>query len=287
MKPRTTSKLTVQNISLLACTLLLAFFTTGCVIETDGNGGLSGGMCLDQSCTTTCVNDVCDTVCSANDCLPSDDAMEGSCHGMCGMMNEGLSCQCDAACVENGDCCADFEPMCIGGTHEEASGVVVTQTTGDSTSDRSRSDATLSCAERCGAYDANATCQCDSECALQGDCCADLALVCEVSTVTGTGRAASTNSSNANSCQDRCDTYNKEATCQCDDKCVENNDCCTDAASLCKISSATSTPKPTPAANSCVERCGEYSKEATCQCDAKCAENNDCCTDLPTVCSKP
>ncbi len=36
--------------------------------------------------------------------------------------------------------------------------------------------------------------------------------------------------------------------------------------------------------NSCVGRCGTFTQGAPCQCDADCADNGDCCTDIATAC---
>ena len=40
------------------------------------------------------------------------DASGPSCKGICGQEIAGAGCQCDPACVEQGDCCADWKPLC-------------------------------------------------------------------------------------------------------------------------------------------------------------------------------
>ncbi|MCO4763126.1 MAG: hypothetical protein KC502_16535 [Myxococcales bacterium] len=261
---------------------LLALFSTGCVMTIDETGtAFDGGVCLDESCVTTCTNGFCETSCTTNDCTPADTAVVGSCQGRCGEETFGAVCQCDAACIENGDCCGDFEAMCVVETR-----VVRTQV---ATSADTAPEPAGTCAARCGTYDQSASCQCDPQCVEQGDCCADEQALCATSPVKSTPvqprQAASAAAEPvAGSCANRCGDYNKELTCQCDDKCAENGDCCTDLANVC------STPKnkpasPTTSAGSCADRCDEYSKDATCQCDNKCAENGDCCTDLSAMCT--
>ncbi len=228
----TLSTPSAYKLSTFALIIGLAISASGCVIEVDGNGGMSGGMCLDQSCTTTCQGGHCETVCSTDSCLPSDTAVSGSCLGMCGMKFNDASCQCDAACAENGDCCVDFEPVCIAETVHETSGVVITRAAAGSSTDTE--SGALSCDERCGVYDSAAVCQCDAECDAQGDCCADLETMCAVATSAGQGRTSGGASAGAAaSCEARCGEYSDAATCQCDDKCAENNDCCTDLVNVC------------------------------------------------------
>ena len=40
------------------------------------------------------------------------DVEGGSCEGFCGDKNEETGCWCDEYCIEAGDCCGDFEPIC-------------------------------------------------------------------------------------------------------------------------------------------------------------------------------
>lgn len=94
--------------------------------ELSGGDTCGDGVCGDSedadSCAQDCA-DVCgDGVCSdtetadscADDC--SGDDNQDSCEARgCGDFNEAAACQCNDECVEAGDCCDDFEPVCGGG----------------------------------------------------------------------------------------------------------------------------------------------------------------------------
>jgi len=78
---------------------------------------------------------------------------EASCEGRCGTFTAGAACQCDAACSQYGDCCADEAALC----------------------DAPQPSPT-SCVQKCGQ---NAgSCWCDAACAQYGDCCADKVAIC-------------------------------------------------------------------------------------------------------------
>lgn len=79
----------------------------------------------------------------------------------------------------------------------------------------------------------------------------------------------------AQSCAGKCDSaYVKNAACQCDSKCSNNGDCCSDYQSLCG--------KTPP--GSCVGKCGKSDNNWDCNCDSKCVGYGDCCGDLASVC---
>ena len=70
------------------------------------------------------------------------------------MLNIGLdpskSCQCNDACTRYGDCCEDYESVCLG-----------------------------SCVDRCDdGYDETMPCQCNDKCEQYNNCCADKEEVC-------------------------------------------------------------------------------------------------------------
>jgi hypothetical protein len=69
----------------------------------------------------------------------------------CGHPAGPSGCGCDAACVAKGDCCADYQPVCVAPT---------------------------SCAGRCGQVAGGTACGCDAQCDELGDCCADVAQAC-------------------------------------------------------------------------------------------------------------
>lgn len=60
------------------------------------------------------------------------------------------------------------------------------------------------------------------------------------------------------------------SSCQCNDACVEYNDCCDDYAFLC---------------GSCYDRCDAgYDQTFPCQCNDNCEEYNNCCKDKNDIC---
>ncbi|XP_042873740.1 poly(U)-specific endoribonuclease-like [Penaeus japonicus] len=76
-------------------------------------------------------------------------ALGQSCVGRCGV-NDGVSgCQCNSVCSNYGDCCSDYNEVC------------------------------LSCKGRCGeAYVYSKPCQCNNECGSHGNCCSDYDVEC-------------------------------------------------------------------------------------------------------------
>ncbi len=72
----------------------------------------------------------------------------GSCAGACG--GEAAACWCDGACASYGDCCSDYEAVCVAGT----------------------------CVGNCGGASEGA-CWCNAACEAHGDCCDDYVSVCD------------------------------------------------------------------------------------------------------------
>ena len=77
----------------------------------------------------------------------------GSCEGYCGGKAYG-GCWCDNLCEQLGDCCDDYNSVCVPGDNN-----------------------TLSCVGNCGGA-APGGCYCDSLCTKYGDCCLDYAAHC-------------------------------------------------------------------------------------------------------------
>lgn len=76
---------------------------------------------------------------------------KGGAANRCGQFDDNWKCNCDDACKNYNDCCADRGTVCGGG----AGGAD-------------------SCKGKCGTpYDDKAKCQCDEECAGNKDCCSD------------------------------------------------------------------------------------------------------------------
>jgi len=85
---------------------------------------------------------------------------EDSCVGRCNQQGTipGAPCQCNRPCQTFGDCCSDYEQVCL----------------------------TLSsCAGRCNTRNTSLPCQCNKPCVSYGDCCPDYEDLCEGSTGPG------------------------------------------------------------------------------------------------------
>lgn len=145
----------------------------------------------------------------------------------CGQWDNSWKCNCDDACVQMGDCCADKDKVCAGGGSPD------------------------SCQGKCGKYDKNAKCQCDSGCLKEGDCCADYEKLCSG---TSTGET----------CKDRCDdAYDQAKPCQCDAECKDNNDCCPDYSELCEACKPKCDGKEC-GSNGCGGKCGTCAEGKAC-----------------------
>ncbi|ESP01981.1 hypothetical protein LOTGIDRAFT_230532 [Lottia gigantea] len=85
-----------------------------------------------------------------------------SCVGRCNdPVDQSLPCQCNSACTNFGDCCSDYDAVCLG-----------------------QSDS--SCAGRCGSnLDSSKPCQCNSQCKQFNDCCNDYDSLCGGGTGSG------------------------------------------------------------------------------------------------------
>jgi hypothetical protein len=134
--------------------------------------------------------------------------------GSGGSAGEGGNCQCDSACQQYGDCCAN----CGGGSGGSGgSGSAGSGSGGSSGGECScESDCTSygDCCEGCGTGGGSASggssggqCYCDEKCAEYGDCCANC----------GGGGSGSGSGSGGSG-----------PGCYCDAECAQNGDCCSD-----------------------------------------------------------
>ncbi|GMV41147.1 MAG: hypothetical protein AMXMBFR64_28630 [Myxococcales bacterium] len=147
--------------------------TVHCVTRTipEGNlqkwipdGQCNGGQCTpasadgyDGACFGTS-KDQCwgpDWVCECPLCTPDGKCYAPTCEGHCGSdQPTDAGCYCDAACVQYGDCCGDYQQVCGGGGGE-------------------------GCEGKCGSDQPTAAgCYCDDSCVQYGDCCSDYATLC-------------------------------------------------------------------------------------------------------------
>ena len=198
----------------------------------------------------------------------------GSCEHNCltefVYVDEGMTdyCYCDDKCANNGDCCDDYTAACttIASTDESTITTTTTTTTAEPTTASTTTvfnvsqescegqkwlGRELGSVPRCHAgYEHNAGCQCDATCTNIGDCCDDYDDVCHPNGTTTTT---------------------------------------TTIESAITTTTTTSTAGPTPPELlSCEQRCGiKYDAGLQCQCDEKCEQHNECCSDYIDVCAKP
>ncbi len=133
-----------------------------------------------------------------------------SCKGICGNYVFGAACQCDAKCVQNGNCCGDYKTYCGGTT-------------------------TPSCQGKCGSFDPNATCQCNLSCQNFGNCCADYQKVCGGTPSPVCGDGICTVPENATTCAKDCGITPPAMTCKSKADCAPDEICCgmSDGSQVC------------------------------------------------------
>jgi cysteine-rich repeat protein len=76
---------------------------------TDTTGADTGS---DTAVTDTAVTDTGETDTTVTDTTETDAGGSNSCEGRCGKYDAKASCQCDAYCEDEGDCCADYATLC-------------------------------------------------------------------------------------------------------------------------------------------------------------------------------
>jgi hypothetical protein len=88
----------------------------------------------------------------------------------CGTYKSSNPCQCDPNCAKYADCCSDFAATCSG-----SASLPTTKPPAPAPKPNSNSCSTYGC----GGYKSGQSCQCDSACAVYGDCCSDKTAVCK------------------------------------------------------------------------------------------------------------
>merc|ERR1739848_688023 len=112
-----------------------------------------------------------------------------SCAGSCGNFVPGKSCQCDSNCKNTGDCCVDYADLCQKPErrieNEEHEVYVIrkaplpNQRIRSSEIEVEESKALHgTCVGNCYQFNPHDTCQCDSLCMENGDCCQDFTKSC-------------------------------------------------------------------------------------------------------------
>ena len=109
----------------------------------------------------------------------------------CGQWDDAWACNCDDACDQFGDCCADMATVCVsqGG----------------------------SCAGVCGSPDPQGDCYCDEACAQNGDCCSDYEAECSGGSCTPSCDGKQCGS---DGCGGSCGTCEGSFECNADAQCV-------------------------------------------------------------------
>jgi len=87
---------------------------------------------------------------------PDEPDDSGSCEGNCGEKSDA-GCWCDDQCSKYGDCCGDYEQVCVNDEDEDVGG---------------------SCEGSCSGKSPDG-CWCDAKCQKYGDCCEDKKQVCD------------------------------------------------------------------------------------------------------------
>ncbi|XP_055973876.1 uridylate-specific endoribonuclease [Sorex fumeus] len=102
-----------------------------------------------------------------------------SCASRCSeKFNQDAPCQCDPRCPRHGDCCEDFESLCIADLKTPAPSPDL-----EEASEGARASnlytAPTSCRDRCHeAFDRHHACHCNARCHEFGDCCEDFESLC-------------------------------------------------------------------------------------------------------------
>ncbi|MEM6992155.1 MAG: hypothetical protein AAF721_16715 [Myxococcota bacterium] len=167
----------------------------------------------------------------AGDPGPGDDgAGSGTCAGKCGGPGSDDTCYCDSECTGNGDCCTDYSQHCSDGGDGDGDGG------GDGGGEAGDDGAGATCVGRCGAAGSDNSCYCDSECTANGDCCSDYASACPNGGADGgDGGGDGGGGGETATCNGFCGGAGADASCYCDDSCVEAGDCCADYDATCGV----------------------------------------------------
>jgi len=208
-------------------------------------------------------------------------------------------CYCDDKCVENGDCCSDSCAWCghclLAEAKPEESdaqpGVKVSEGIDDDNFQEQL------CQSDCGTIRPSNQCQCDYDCIIYGDCCADFCSAC-IDCSEEPFKTIIKKIEEESTCQSNCGKLKEGGLCQCDEYCVVLGDCCDDACSECGLcplpplhddegEEAFSLPADYPGYDFCKDQgCanGQDKYLTSCFCDPPCLYFGDCCSDACEEC---
>jgi agmatine/peptidylarginine deiminase len=142
-----------------------------------------GKQCGSDGCGGSCGTCAAGSTCNASgQCVAT---AGGSCVGKCGVQSGPNGCWCDNQCAQYGDCCADYQQVCVVGT----------------------------CEGNCGGK-SDGACYCDAQCTQSNDCCTDYQAECVCQPQCGGKQCGS------NGCGGSCGTCAAGSTCNASGQCV-------------------------------------------------------------------
>eukprot|EP00928_Gymnodinium_smaydae_P046335 TRINITY_DN30866_c0_g1_i1.p1 TRINITY_DN30866_c0_g1~~TRINITY_DN30866_c0_g1_i1.p1 ORF type:complete len:567 (+),score=24.50 TRINITY_DN30866_c0_g1_i1:49-1749(+) len=207
------------------------------------------------------------------------DWTSSKCAGSGCFYQEGKSCQCSSKCKQYGNCCYDYDSVCVHHGSNNCAGL------------------------GCGAYHPSSSCQCNEGCVQHGNCCSDYNAVCKG------GHGGS------KKCAQLGCGYHSRSSCQCNAACTQNGNCCSDYKYVCAAKYGASTDKcatlgcgfhqnaPCQCNSECVRHgncCADYKSRCvhtcaelgcgfhpghSCQCNGACMQHGNCCRDFASKCS--
>jgi hypothetical protein len=249
----------------------------------DSGGDIGDGTGVDGPiASTSCGNSVCEADLGENsfDC-PVDcpvDTGPATCANLCGAYNVQWTCQCEADCVVFGDCCEDYQLYCPQGV------------CGDGACGHDENVA--SCAQDCaGSYQDTFVPCLEQQCGTEWSACGDYpGCMGAWSCLTTCGPDLG--------CVDLCEgAMDDTAKARMDGMldCGKTAGCFSEQGAIdvicgdgeCEVGEFASTcPEDCkkPGASSCKDRCGAFTQNAPCQCDASCEKYGECCADFEALC---
>lgn len=221
---------------------------------------------------------------------------------------ESDPCQCFPGCETYGNCCSDFQAVCMNSKEEFRPADPQEVPTEAPTTPKPHAFAapvhhfaapaaekvaeviTGNCAKfGCGGpYHPGHSCQCNAACLNHGSCCHDFTTHCKS---TAAESHAQSPKPGSGSCADYgCDSFEKTQSCQCNADCSLHGNCCPDFHEECKGSAGKVAHNygHYGSGTSCaIIGCGKFIAGQPCQCNAGCHHHSNCCPDYDATCGLP
>jgi hypothetical protein len=216
----------------------------------------------------------------------------------CTSYDPTATCQCDSTCEDYGDCCDDYMTLCVsgdvdGGIPSGDGGLEIAgDDAGSDNADGGNVDEEL-CADRgCFDYAYGASCQCDSLCVFQGDCCADYEAFCSVQDNSDAGNIIDPGSGEDEEASDGdADVESLDAGLVTPVMDSGMASVSIDAGAISEMSTPGEEAEDAGLSEvdseqtSCEERgCYAFDPTQSCQCDGYCKYEGDCCDDYILLC---